>query len=146
MILNSTNARTLERLYKTAYIEQWIGRQFEVGVESVRVGPSREDALRIHKYLPRVAGETVKCSDCNEPITATERMTAAQVAAYGRKRYGLDLCADCFKKRKASQDEAERADGTAPDDAAEPAAEAPEEQLVDQPETPAEEQEGPADE
>lgn len=104
MILNSTNARTLERLYKTAYIEQWIGRQFEVGVESVRVGPSREDALRIRKFMPRTA-EAPKCHDCSGAIEAAGEMTAVQMVAFSQSRFGCPLCAACMKKRteKAKQ-------------------------------------------
>lgn len=103
MILNSTNARTLEKLFKTAYIERWIGRQFEVGVESVRVGPSKEDALRIRKYLPRAVSETVKyaCSDCSSEIKAFGGKTAAGLAEYTTSKYGKALCSDCATKAAA---------------------------------------------
>ena len=116
MILNVTNARTLEKLYKTAYIEKWIGRKFEVGVESVKVGPAREDALRIKKYLPKdtSVGSSV-CADCGEEIVAAGTMSAAQVVAYARKRFGAELCAGCMKK----QDEAAKAAQAVPDETAE---------------------------
>jgi len=121
MILNSTNSRTLEKLYKTPYIEEWIGRKFEVGVENVKVGPNREDALRIKKHLPQTSGP-VKCADCEHEITDAGSMKAAQVAAYARKRFGLELCAECMKKRDAAKRAAqEPEEKTGPADTSDPA-------------------------
>ena len=35
MILNSTNMKMIARLYKTNYIEDWVGKKIQVGVEQV---------------------------------------------------------------------------------------------------------------
>jgi hypothetical protein len=113
MILNSTNSRTLEKLFKTAYIERWVGRRFEVGVEKVRVGREYEDALRIKKTIPIGDGPLV-CVDCSEEIkdTTTDKGTfkAAQIVAISRKRYSEDVCIACQKKRDAAEKEAAEAE------------------------------------
>ena len=106
MILNSTNCRILEKLYKTAYIERWIGRQFEVGVESVRVASNYEDALRIRKYLPKAAGAP-KCSDCGEEVASTDKMNVAQIVAVTQKRFGKCLCAKCWMESISKPSEPE---------------------------------------
>lgn len=101
MILNVTNAKTLEKLYKTPYIEEWSGRKVQIGVESVKAFGDVVDALRIRKFLPRVAGPA-KCADCGTEISAAGDMNAAQVAAFARNRFGAELCAGCMKKRDAA--------------------------------------------
>lgn len=97
MIVNVTNAKALEKLFKTPYVEDWSGRKVSIGVESVKAFGDVVDALRIRKTLPREQGAP-KCLDCGGEITATEKMNAAQVVAFGQKRYGKALCPKCLKK------------------------------------------------
>jgi len=108
MILNATNMKTLEKLLHSKYIEDWAGRKIQIGVEQVKAFGDVVDALRIRKFLPREVG-TAKCADCGEEITAAGSMTVAQVAAYARKRFGADLCAECMKKRDTAKKAAEEA-------------------------------------
>jgi hypothetical protein len=97
MIVNVTNAKTLEKLFKTPYIEQWANRRVTIGVESVKAFGDVVDALRIRKTLPREQG-AAKCLDCGGEITATEKMSAPQVVAFGQKRFGKALCGACLRK------------------------------------------------
>lgn len=102
MVVNATNSKTLEKLLKTPYIEDWAGRKIQIGVESVKAFGDVVDALRVRKFLPREEGPVV-CADCAQNITAAGNMSAVQVAAFARKRFGADLCADCMKKRDAAK-------------------------------------------
>jgi ribosomal protein L34E len=97
MIVNVTNAKTLEKLFHTPYIEQWAGRRITIGSEPVKAFGDTLDALRIRKTLPREQGAP-KCLDCGSEITATEKMNAAQVVAFGQKRFGKALCGACLRK------------------------------------------------
>lgn len=106
MIVNVTNAKTMEKLFKTPYIEEWAGRKIQIGSESVKAFGEVVDALRIRKYLPRETG-TSKCADCKQEITAAGEMTAQQVVAFSRKRFGSVLCAACMKKREEAKKAAE---------------------------------------
>ena len=110
MILNTTNMKTLEKLFKSKYIEDWAGRKIQIGVESVKAFGDVVDALRIRKFTPREesAGPT-KCADCGSDIAEAGGMTATQVAAFARKRFGCDLCAMCMKKRDTEKKAAEAA-------------------------------------
>lgn len=119
MILNATNARTLQRLYKTPYVNLWVGRQFEVGVESVRVGPSREDALRIKPFVPRAAKPAaIRCENCAEAVQGAGKLSADQVAAYAKTKFGQALCVKCATalnekaKAEAEQTDSKQADST----------------------------------
>jgi len=107
MIVNVTNAKMLEKLFKTPYVEDWANRRITIGVESVKAFGDVVDALRIRKTIPREQG-VVKCLDCGGEIVAAGGMNAAQVVAYARKRFGADLCAGCMKKRDESKKAAEK--------------------------------------
>lgn len=108
MIVNTTNMKTLEKLFKTPYIEDWAGRRISVGVESVKAFGDVVDALRIKKTLPQGTGPAT-CADCGEEIKAIQSekgpLNSAQLIAISRKKYGADLCADCMKKREAAKKE-----------------------------------------
>lgn len=98
MILNVTNMKTLEKLFKTKYIEDWANRKIQIGVESVKAFGDVVDALRIRKFLPRVA-EVPKCGECNAEIVATEKMSVPQIVAWTQRKFGKVICPECVKKR-----------------------------------------------
>ena len=93
MILNATNLKTLEKLFKTPYIEDWANREIQVGVEKVKAFGETMDALRIRNFLPKSA-QKPKCADTGKEITATEKMSAEQIIATTQARYGRPLCAE----------------------------------------------------
>ena len=105
MILNATNMKTLEKLFRSKYIEDWSARKIQIGVESVKAFGDVVDALRIRKYLPRESGP-VKCADTGEEIADTEKMTAQQIAAVTQKRYGRPLCAKRWMELAEQEKEA----------------------------------------
>lgn len=111
MIVNATNAKMMEKLFKTPIIEEWAGRKIQIGVESVKAFGDVVDALRIRKFLPKVSGP-VKCADCGAEVSAAGEMAAEQVVAYARKRFGADLCAACMKTRDAAKKQEEPTDAT----------------------------------
>lgn len=97
MILNKTNAKTLEKLFHSPYVEDWSGKKITIGSEKVKAFGEVLDALRIRKTLPREQGATV-CTDCGKVISSTEKMTDKQITAATQKRYGKALCAQCWMK------------------------------------------------
>lgn len=52
MILNKTNAKTITKLYKTPYIEQWSGKKVQLYSTPVTAFGTTTDALRIRDFLP----------------------------------------------------------------------------------------------
>ena len=98
MILNVTNAKTLEKLFKTPFIEDWSGRRIQIGVESVKAFGDVVDALRIRKFLPKsVSTGPEICVKCNHEVTSAGNMTAAQIVAFSLKRKREVWCAACMK-------------------------------------------------
>ena len=115
MIVNTTNAKTMEKLFKSSYIEDWAGHKVQIGVEAVKAFGDVVDALRIRKFPPRQQ-EAPKCHDCGVEVGATDKLTAPQMVAYGQKKFGAALCADCMKKRIDAAKAAEQAQEKEPAD------------------------------
>lgn len=104
MILNTTNAKTIEKLYHTPYIEEWAGRKIQLYVARVKAFGDVVDALRIRDFIPRQATIETKCADCGAEIQPAGKLNAQQVAQYTYQKYGKPLCSDCATKAKAAED------------------------------------------
>ena len=101
MILNVTNCKMIAKLLKTPYIERWAGHRIQIGAEVVSAFGEKVEALRIRKQLP----EDVKipCEECGQMIQPAFNMTAAQLAAYTKKKYGKQMCAECAQAKKEAE-------------------------------------------
>lgn len=109
LICNKTNAKAIEKLVGSPYIEDWAGHRLQLYVDhNVRFGRERVDGVRIR---PRVtmtsAPAPVLCEECGKVVQGVGEYTAQQVAATTKARYGVTLCADCSAKRKAAQSASE---------------------------------------
>ena len=109
LIVNATNAKQIQKLLKTPYIEEWAGHKIQLFATQVKAFGEMTEAVRVRPYLPK-AHEAPKCSDCQAEILATGTRTAAWVAEYTRGKYGRPLCAECATK--AAQPAAAPADDT----------------------------------
>ena len=102
MILNVTNSKMLEKLHGTSYIEDWKGRQIQIGTERVKAFGDMHDALRIRKFLPKSDTKHI-CNDCKKEIKSVANATVETIASGTLKTYGVELCFDCAKKRKGTE-------------------------------------------
>lgn len=55
MIVNRTNSKTISKLYKTPYIEQWSGKKIILYARQITAFGEEVDALRIRDYAPKEA-------------------------------------------------------------------------------------------
>lgn len=109
MILNKTNAKTIEKLYGTPYIEQWTNRKIQIYAAKVKAFGEVVDALRIRAFIPKqTEAISTKCADCGNDIhefeTTKGKMTPAQMAQYTYQKYGKQLCAECAQKQKEAEE------------------------------------------
>ena len=105
LVLNATNQKTLEKLYGKG-ADALIGKkiQFYIDPAVKAIGGGTTEGVRIRQRVPRQTDAgPVKCGDCGNEITAAGDMSAVQVAAYARKRFGLELCAGCMKVLDAAK-------------------------------------------
>lgn len=97
MVLNATNSKTITKLLKTPYIEQWAGRKIQIYVESgIKAFGDIVDALRIRPFLP--VDNTLVCADCGSLIEAFGKTSAEVVAKHTLNTYGRMLCSECATK------------------------------------------------
>lgn len=57
MVVNKTNCKALEKLYRTPNIEEWAGKQMQVGASRVDAFGDKVDALRVRPFLPKLPGD-----------------------------------------------------------------------------------------
>lgn len=97
LVLNATNSKTITKLLKTPYIEQWSGRKIQLYVETgIKAFGDIVDAIRVRPFLP--VEQELKCSDCGKKIEAFGKMSAEIVAKHTLKTYGKMLCSECATK------------------------------------------------
>jgi hypothetical protein len=104
MIVNSTNAKTIQKLYGTPYIEEWAGRKIQLFADKVKAFGDIVEALRIRPYVPKQASISLKCTDCPNDIKGFNDKTAEQIAQYTYNKYGKQLCSACATKMKEKED------------------------------------------
>lgn len=96
MILNATNMKTITKLYKTPYIEEWTGKKIQIGIEKVKAFGDVVEALRVRKVVPKVEPEKLpKCEKCGADVHPMGNMTSEQLIAYTKNKYGKGLCSSC---------------------------------------------------
>lgn len=119
LIVNSTNRKTLRKLFKGVTAEILEGKRIQLYVDPNTKDPvdgGTTDGIKIRKTLPRE--ESHKCGKCGADIVPTERMSVAQVEAYSRKNFGQAMCAGCVtamveEAKRKKQEEANDASQSA---------------------------------
>lgn len=97
LIVNATNAKQIQKLLKTPYVEEWAGHRIQLFATQVKAFGEMTEAVRIRPYLPKTP-EVIKCADCQADIAPAHGMTADGLASYTKKKYGRQLCAECATK------------------------------------------------
>lgn len=104
LIINSTNRKTLRKLYGDAKASTLVGKQIQLYIDH-RVRDPQDggftDGIRIRSHKPRPQQASAPpCNDCGGPIQAAMGKPADWLAAYTTKNYGVPLCAACAQRRK----------------------------------------------
>lgn len=110
LVVNSTNRKTLRKLYKATSAEALVGKKIQLYLEPNVRDPStgdKVDGIRIRPKIPTTAkAEPIVCADCGKVITAMGGYSAEDIARINQGRYGRKLCAACSKKLSEPKEEA----------------------------------------
>lgn len=107
LVCNTTNAKRIEAICGTGFVEDWVGHRIALYFDkTVKFGGKQVGGVRVRPNAPSAP----KCMLCGKEITANSGMTAEGVAEYTTKKYGRQLCADCAMKeaemlRKGGEDD-----------------------------------------
>lgn len=106
MVLNSTNMKTISKLYGSPYIEDWVGKKVQIGAEWVKAYGNIVEALRVRNIIPSFEKkEFPKCEVCGGDIRPTKSMTAEEVRDYTKAKLGKAICSACANKAVKAQEE-----------------------------------------
>lgn len=105
LIINSTNRKTLRKLFGDAKADTLVGKQIQLYIDHKVRDPQDggfTDGIRIRPFKPRVKKEVPvpPCADCGGAIETAMGKDPRWLAAYTAKHYGVSLCAACAQKRK----------------------------------------------
>ena len=106
LIVNTENLRTLRKLFDGTSANVLKGKRIQLflksGVRNPRTGETG-DGIRIRPKIP----ENVKivCEECGQFISPAFGMSVSQLAAYTKKKYEKQLCAECAKEKKETNNE-----------------------------------------
>lgn len=101
MILNSTNCKTLKKLFNSPHVEDWTGKPITIYVAKVRAFGEEHDALRIRPTFPNV-GKPVLNSAHPRWEGAIKALTAGNTTIEAiKKQYELSADDELTLKRLA---------------------------------------------
>lgn len=104
LVVNSTNRKTLRKLYRGTSAEALVGKKIQLFLEPNVRDPStgdKVDGIRIRPKVPSAQAKPagpILCADCGQQITAVGNYSASDIAQINEKRFGRKLCAACSKK------------------------------------------------
>lgn len=114
LICNSTNRKTLRKLYKTVTADTLVGKQIQLFVDHNVRDPStgeKTDGVRIKPRIPQPPRtEPIICEDCGNPITGFGKFSADDIAKMAQQKHGAKLCVACGKKRSDALEAAQNAE------------------------------------
>ena len=97
MVLNRTNSKTITKLFKTPYIEQWKGKKIQIYIEhDIQAFGETVDGIRVRPFLPKE--EKPICTACKQEIQAFNGRSPQALASYTQQKYGKILCSACATK------------------------------------------------
>lgn len=110
MILNRTNAKSIQALVGSPYVEDWAGHKITLYATTTRLGGEMVECLRIRPTVVENSAP-LHCEDCGSVLVSVGKMSADEFAANTMAKFGKILCMDCAMKAKAELDKAEQKKG-----------------------------------
>lgn len=104
-VLNVTNSKTITKIYKTPYIEEWVDKKIQMYATEVKAFGELVECVRIRQKVPVTSSASTKCTECGNEIKPFGKMSAEQVAQYAVKKYGKELCQECATKLNEPKEE-----------------------------------------
>lgn len=111
MIVNSTNRQMLKKLYGQVTANALEGKKIQLYIEHNVRNPSNgemTDGIRIRDRKPAAEGAKAKaapkCSVCGKEIQGAGGLSAEQIAAGTKQKYGKAMCVECGQKLKADME------------------------------------------
>ena len=89
LVLNVSNARTIEKLYSSPDVDTWHGKAVILRAQKVRAFGEVVEAVRVKRETP------ILCETCGAVIRPFKGYTVAELVQRSRNKYGKTLCTSC---------------------------------------------------
>lgn len=100
MILNVARAKNIAKVAGTPDVDRWPGVALQLYIEhGIKAFNELVSAVRVRPYRPKGQERLPPCADCGGPVLPAYKMSAARLAAYTERNYGVPLCAGCAAAR-----------------------------------------------
>ena len=96
LILNTTNCKTISKVWGSPYVEDWAGRKITLKVKKISAFGEMVDAVRVSNERP--VEESIICEACGKVITSASGRSAKEIATATKTKYGKALCIECARK------------------------------------------------
>ena len=108
MILNVARAKAIQKATGSPWMDDWIGKKVQLYIDNkVKAFGEIVSAVRVRTFAPKAKGTVPSvCELCGKKIEPAFGLTAEQLVANTKKRFGKSLCADCAQAEsdKAKKD------------------------------------------
>lgn len=98
LILNTTNCKTITKVWGTPYIEDWAGCRITLKVKRISAFGEMVDAVRVSPERP--VEEKITCEKCGKEVNAAEGHSPAEIIKVTMAKYGKNLCLNCARELK----------------------------------------------
>lgn len=96
LILNTTNCKTISKVWGTPYVEDWAGRKITLKVKRISAFGEMVDAVRVASERP--VAEKFICEQCGRELWPAACKTTEAIANATKQKFGKIMCIDCAKK------------------------------------------------
>ena len=93
LIANKTNAKSIEKLLGSPYIEDWEGKSIILRTMTVQAFGDTTDAVRVKPQLPQIP----KCEKCGKQLEPFGEHGPMVLAKASKGKFGNVLCVECAK-------------------------------------------------
>lgn len=98
LILNTTNCKTISKVWGTPYVEDWAGRKITLKVKRISAFGEMVDAVRVASERP--AAEKFICEACGRELWPAAGKTTEAIANATKQKFGKIMCIECAKKEE----------------------------------------------
>lgn len=91
LVLNVTNCKTIEKLYKTGITSEWVGKKIQIFATKTKVGGEMVPCIRIENVVPTSDEVQYHCCVCGKIIT---KETYDKSVKHFQKPYCSKECLD----------------------------------------------------
>ena len=103
LICNTTNAKRIEKLLGSPFVEDWVGKKIALYFDkTVKFGGQTVGGIRVRTTLP-ADHPVIVCEMCGNELKPTSGKSVEWLANYTKNKYGAVLCGACAVKQANNQ-------------------------------------------